>query len=324
MKNETLKITTGGMFVAIFAILLIINRQTGMMLEELIMYILPIPMVAYSAKWGWKTSIPVLIAMGLISIIFGDITTIFYAVTEALVGMVMGSRIHRKAEMTKTLLAVIGLSVICNLLNTVIFASLFGYNLTEEITEMHDMMIQAYQQAYSMSGTDATAIIQNLESLLTPEYLMRVIVISMIALGAIQGVLVYYISLMILNRLHFQLPKPKPLMEYYPPKWSGLLAFLCLGAYIVTYNKVTNENVSNILETAGMCGMLYLAVFGFMGILLLTRQYITKKKVVGVLIGILGYFIMPQIEMLIGLLYITTDWHAASMNNTTGKKGLRL
>lgn len=44
-NNETLKITTGAMIIAIFAMLLLLNRQTGAFFEEMFIYILPIPMV---------------------------------------------------------------------------------------------------------------------------------------------------------------------------------------------------------------------------------------------------------------------------------------
>ena len=55
MDSKTLKITTGAMIVAIFAILLLLNRQTAGFFEELFVYLLPIPMVAYSAKSGGKS-----------------------------------------------------------------------------------------------------------------------------------------------------------------------------------------------------------------------------------------------------------------------------
>ena len=41
MDSKTLKITTGAMIVAIFAILLLLNRQTAGFFEELFVYLLP-------------------------------------------------------------------------------------------------------------------------------------------------------------------------------------------------------------------------------------------------------------------------------------------
>ena len=58
MNQKTLKITYGAMIVALFGVLLLINRQTGGMFEGIMMFLLPIPMVAYAARYGWKTSIP--------------------------------------------------------------------------------------------------------------------------------------------------------------------------------------------------------------------------------------------------------------------------
>ncbi len=75
------------MFIAIFTMLLIINRQTGMMLEGVIMYILPIPLAAYCTYYSWKSGLPVMAAMIFMSVLFGDPLTIFYAITECLLGL---------------------------------------------------------------------------------------------------------------------------------------------------------------------------------------------------------------------------------------------
>ena len=59
------------MIVAIFGVLLLINRQTGGFLEGIFMFIFPIPMVAFSAKYGWKDSLPVFVCTVLLSFLFG-------------------------------------------------------------------------------------------------------------------------------------------------------------------------------------------------------------------------------------------------------------
>lgn len=47
-------------------------------------------MVAYAAMYGVKSGLPALAAMSLISFLFGSFTTVFYAVTQALIGLVFG------------------------------------------------------------------------------------------------------------------------------------------------------------------------------------------------------------------------------------------
>ncbi|MER2025600.1 MAG: hypothetical protein ABS879_08280, partial [Eubacteriales bacterium] len=70
-NNSTLKITTGAMIIAIFAMLLILNRQTGLFFEEFFVYLLPLPMAIYTALYDWKYGLMVFIGMTAFSFIFG-------------------------------------------------------------------------------------------------------------------------------------------------------------------------------------------------------------------------------------------------------------
>ena len=89
MKNfKTQEITFGAMIAAIFGMLLLLNRQTGGMLEEVFLFAFPIPMVAYSAKYGWKKSLPVFAVTVLIAILCGTFSGFFYAASESFIGMV--------------------------------------------------------------------------------------------------------------------------------------------------------------------------------------------------------------------------------------------
>ena len=68
MNQKTLKITYGAMIVALFGVLLLINRQTGGMFNGILMFLLPIPMVAYGARYGWRAG---LAAWGVVNLLEG-------------------------------------------------------------------------------------------------------------------------------------------------------------------------------------------------------------------------------------------------------------
>ena len=302
-KNATLQITTGAMFIAIFAIMLIINRYTGSMFEELILYIMPIPMVAYSAKFGWKSGVPVMVAMALISFFFGTLLTIFYAITEAFIGLVFGTCVYHKVEATKTLFTVMVLSVIANVTNTIVLASLFGYNIADEITEMQTMMDTA------LAGTGLMEV-AGVETMLSSTSLFRILVLSMICLGLVQGIIIYYLSLLILNRLHFQVEKPKSLYEFLPPTWTRWIAAALTLIYMMTYAYLQNdERLQGIIMTAGMCGYLYLTVFGVIGATILIRTYITPSKGMAAVIAMFGYVAFSQIMVVLGFFYLSRSYH---------------
>ena len=309
MKEATLKITTGAMFIAIFTILLIMNRYSGGFFEEFFLYILPIPMVAYSAKFGFKAGVPVVIAMTLMSVFFGTITTIFYAFTEACIGLAFGTCVKNKMDSGKTMGIVMLLSTIANVLNTIVLASLFGYNVAEEVSEMQSMFMEVLQNLRE-SGQLQEAQLAAYEQMFSLQSILRLYIIAMILLGIIQGFLIYELSLLILNRLHFQIAKPKPVYRYFPPRLLGGLAAVLVAVYIATYQTFAEEDVGVIIQTVGLCAFTFLVVFGFIAVMLASESYLKSGRIVALLMGILVYMILPYGEVLMGVLYLCTDLHA--------------
>ena len=302
-KNSyALKITTGAMILAIFAILLLINRQTGAFFEEFFIYLLPIPMVAYASRYGLKSSLPVFVGMLAFSFFFGTLTTFFYAGTAALLGMIFGTRIFHKRDLTQTMLIVMVLSTVFNVLSTIALASVFGYDLVREINEMQDMMTQVVSQ----TGADPQAYAPMLEG----GYIKQLIVISAVIFGMIQGYIIYVLSLLILKRLRFQVPKARPITLLYPPKWTGLAA---IALFLIGFRSFTgtaqNETVQRLLQCGWTIGYLYLIVFGVIALYLVIRKYLFKYTALAVILAILGTLIFPQLMMILGFVYITTSMH---------------
>ena len=59
MNTKTQELTYGAMIVAIFGVMLLINRQTGGFFSGILMFVYPIPMVAFAARYGLKDSVAV-------------------------------------------------------------------------------------------------------------------------------------------------------------------------------------------------------------------------------------------------------------------------
>ena len=292
---KTLKITTGAMIIAIFGLFLLFNRQTGGLLEDVFMYLLPVPMVAYSCIYGWKASIPVFIGMSFFAVLFGSFVTIFYAISGALLGMVFGTCLYHKRDMTKTLLLVMGLSAVLNLISTVALASVFGYDVNEELMLMQSQMTAAMEKA----GVSLP------EGLITIDYLRRLFVVSMASLGLVQGFIIYELSLLILKRLRFPVESPKAVSEYCPPAWTGFLAFFLMFTAGIPAAAGMGETVRNIWETAAICGYLYLVIFGLFGLNLLVKTYFRPNRILVVILDILSMLVLPQVLMILGLFYIS-------------------
>ena len=296
MKDrKSLTITTGAMVTAIFGVLMLLNRQSGTLFEEIFIFLYPIPMVAFSAMYGVKKGIPVCVSMSLISVLFGNFTSIFYAVTQAVIGLIFGGCLHNKVDMTKTLFVVMILSAVVNLLNTVVLGALFGIDLNQEVVQMQEMMNAVFEQ----SGTVVP------ENIMTLDTLKQIFIVSMILSGFLQGFVVYEISLLILRRLRFPVQKPKPVFEYKPPRWTGYAAFL---AFMLTSQSLLIPFENGILQNAvlaiGVFGYMYLICFGFIGILKMLKTKFPKLGKFSVVICILLLFTLPMVEGMVGFLYI--------------------
>ena len=308
MNQKTQELTTGAMFTAIFAVLLLLNRQTGGMFEGFILYLLPIPMVGYSSRFGLRSGLPVLAAMGLISIFVSTPTAIFYALTEAAIGLVMGSSVHAKKDPTKTLLLVMVLSALVNVVDTILLVTIFGYDLGAEITEMKTMCLDLLGK----SSADATAI-SAMQALFTDQFLLKMMVISLVLSGLIQGFIVFEVSLLILRRLKFQVPKPKSVYLYYPPMILGILsaaAFLGYSYGAGLKGKIPELYLS-ILQILGICGYLYLLILGALGFMLLWKAYLRKGQVLSFFIAMLLLLIFPMAVMILGIFYSAPEYHEA-------------
>lgn len=297
MNQKSLKLTTGAMVTAIFGVMMLLNRQTGNLFEEIFVFLYPIPMVAFAAMYGVKSGLPVLLAMSLLSFLYGNFTSIFYAMTQAAIGLVFGGCLYHKVDMTKTLFAVMALSAVVSVANTVVLGFLFGFDINQEVAEMQTMMNSVFEQA----GVAAVS-----EQILSTDYLKQLLVISMVLMGALQGFLVYEISLLILRRLRFPVQKPKSVYLYAPPRWSAYVALAAFAAY--TYKlalPADNPLMQNLILTAGILGYIYLICFGIVSISRMFRIRRGKVGVLGSLICILLTFMFPLVVAVAGFFYVT-------------------
>ncbi|MBQ8053109.1 MAG: DUF2232 domain-containing protein [Lachnospiraceae bacterium] len=289
------------MIVAIFGVLLLVNRQTGGMFEGFFMFIFPIPMVAFAAKYGWKDSLAVFVCTVLIAFLFGSFTGLFYAISMSFIGMVYGSCIHAKRDMNRTLILVMVLSAAAELLCTIALAAVAGFDLNADIMAMQEAMNEVFAQA----GVDIAA-----SGILTYDYLRRMYIITTGFVGALEGLIVYYLSYAILKKLRYPIRKPQPITSYYPSKISGVIALILVFVYAYSVAKpFPNEIAQNVLQSAGMCGVIYLIFFGFVALIMVCRVYLRLPGFLGMLLTLFLTMTISYIPMLAGYLYITGNLH---------------
>ena len=147
MNSRTQELTFGAMLIAVFGVILVLNRQTGGLFEELIFFILPIPMTIFSMKYDWKDSLSVFVCMAVLSFFLGTLYTAFYAVTEAFLGIILGLCLRTHKDLNRTQLLVMGLSAVFSVVGSVVLASVLGMDLDTELAEMQTMMNSVFAGA---------------------------------------------------------------------------------------------------------------------------------------------------------------------------------
>ena len=70
MHNDVRKLTEGAMIAAVMGVLLLIDRQLAGLLLGYFVFVLPLPMVLYSARYGLRDSLIVFAAILILSLMF--------------------------------------------------------------------------------------------------------------------------------------------------------------------------------------------------------------------------------------------------------------
>ncbi|MEG0076992.1 DUF2232 domain-containing protein [Anaerorhabdus sp.] len=296
MNNNVRKITDGAMMTALLGLLLVINRQLGGVVE-LFVWILPLPMVFFTAKYGWKDGLLPFSAMIFLTLIFGTPQSIFYFGVTATTGLIYGEGVKQKWTSRRLMLIAMTISVVSNLVTTVLFASFFGYDIAMEAQTMKQVINQTL-------GTSVAALPFDIDQMI------RIAVIfSVFLTGVLEGLLIHLFSRLLLARLGFQIPKPKPLSQISSPKWLGYVAIICWAGSEFLLKTPQDAKIQELMMILDIASNLYLMFFGYIGALVLGAAKFQKNISFYLIFAII--FLLPvaiPALSLFGFLYITTNW----------------
>jgi glucan phosphoethanolaminetransferase (alkaline phosphatase superfamily) len=82
--------------------------------------------------------------------------------------------------------------------------------------------------------------------------------------------------------------------------------------YIVTTVKpFSNHLAQDILQSAGMCGVIYLIFFGYIALLMMCRVYLRLPKALGMILSLLVTLSISYVPIVAGYAYISGGLHEA-------------
>ena len=293
MRNDVRKITEGAAMIALISVFLLIDRQFAGQLNVYFAWIIPLPIIIYTARHGFKAGWLPYISVVFISIMLATLPSMIFAALYGLVGLFYGLGVNRKYDNRTQFLFTSLFTTIIYFLSMVLFASFFGYDMGDEIK-----IVAEFLRAMEVEPIAGEANI------------IRLVIFLTIFFGAIlEAYLLHIFARILLKRVvRITIPPSKPLSKFKLPAYIGYI----LMAMLFAWPLVTQLKLTQLWQDAGYS----LFIFSMITIIahaLIFLAVIQKRYRIHTLIftAILSLLLIPTIAvfplMIIGLLDMVTD-----------------
>ncbi len=293
MRKDVRKITEGAAILAILGLYMIMDRQTAGFLNASLTWVVPLPLLVYTAKYGLKDAlIPYVAAFLLSFILSGNYVTIVMMVMYGTIGLVYGWGIWRKWDNRVLFTMTVFATGIIYFLSFILFAAFFGYDMNEELITMTNIM-------ENMSiATDALLI----------EYMRTALVIGLFVGAVLEAFIVHMLGRVLLSRMKILIPVATPLEKFYFPKWLGWVLLIVLFVHPLAQSYLTDNQTLQILFSTYVIAVIILTVDAFILIRVIQR----KTKIRSLIpLAVLSLLFISTISIYVfitlGLLDMTTD-----------------
>ena len=300
MNQNVRKITEGAMMVALIGVFMLIDRQFQGTFSSMFVFLLPLPMVYFGAKYGLRDSLMVLTAIIFVSFIFASPFALFFFVAEAIIGLVYGCGIYQNVESKRLLLRTMVLGGLTELLAVVINVAIFGVSFDQLVLELRqtfDMMQQSLGLTVN-TNVDINVLLRN------------VFFVSTLMIGVLEAIVTHISSRLLLKRLRMKVPESTPLYLYFAPKWIGYVALVGMFGYLyVGSGYIKTEPALTIISALGTFAYFYLTAMGVVGLLVMIGLMAKESRKILTFVVFILAIVLSFPVAIYGFLYITTNMH---------------
>lgn len=311
--NNTKKLTTGAMLLAIVGALMLIDRQLSFLFEELIVMLAPTIIIIYSSMYDIKDGLILSVSLLIIGFLLGSIYTYLYLPISVIVGVGYSICIKKNFDKTKLMLVSMGLFIIGEVLVTFIVTPIVSISISEQLVEIKTL----YEQMLSNIGTSLDIFNQvgiNFDSLL-----LILFVVSTILMGIAEGFIIHILSLFLLKRFKIkEFDKGNIISINLNPIVAYICFIACAGMFFV--NSINNETIKLALLTISFLGAIVLIYYGYVFFICYIKLR-TRKNTAG-LIVILGIIVFMPISIII-LIITGFLYGSGPLKRTLEKYGLK-
>lgn len=197
---KTSSITKGAMCVAIYGLLLLLNQQTGLMIEASLSWVFIMPILLYSASQGVRAGLVTVISMGLLSFLFGSFTTWFYSWSALLIGYLYGVGVHQQFRHRTNFFLCFFFSTATYIAMVYLWAALFGLDLHADFDAIASWISFIDFQAFCA--------------------------LFVLFMGFLQALCVHLLAILLCNRLHIPIRDIGSLKQIHGNSTFGMISII--------------------------------------------------------------------------------------------------
>lgn len=297
--NNTKKLTTGAMLLAIVGALMLIDRQLSFMFETIIIMFMPVIIIMYASMYELKDGVILAVCLLFLTFILGNPEYAFINVPIAVVvGLGYSYGVKKNFNKRKLMIIAMILFIIGEVIVTFIVTPLLGISIKEQLELMNKTYADVLpKMGYSMSALDQFGV--NLSNLLLVIY-----VLSTLLVGVMEGFIIHVISLFLLNRFKIKEVEAGSIISI---NLSPTTAYMCMALFasMGLIRVIDNETVKLLIISVSMIGALILSYYGYLFCTVLIRMKF-GKGIYNLLLIIVTIFLLPTsllILIFIGFLY---------------------
>lgn len=299
--NKTKKLTQGAMMLAILGALILIDRMTAYWFTEIVVLIAPIIIIMYSCMQTFKDGLLLSVGVIIISFLLGNfqMTYLIYVPVGVITGLVYSYGIIKGFDKTTLVFIAIITYAAGEVVASYVIYPLFGFPVAQMIEELKLAMNEVssisginYSDLFSLAGANFDKII------------VFIYLVSVILLGAMEGVLIHILSIFLLKRFKIKDLGRLNLWEIKPNKVLSYISFISMfGIFFV--NKISNDYLHYALMLIMIIGFIILVYYGYL-FLCLYGAIVLRKNIAAFFILISLFIPVLFLSLIVmGFLYGT-------------------
>ena len=295
MNKKVRAITEGAFMSALVGLLIVLDGQSGLLIDGLLFWIIPIPVIIYSIRHSLSAGLMVSTATTIMAFILTIPHIALLIGFSNIIGLAYAFSVKKEYPQAIVFSLTFGATAIYYILSMVIFAGFFGYDALAEISEITKMVTSI---VHGLINEDVNVV--KILYLYNPFFKMLTMfpLFLPLTIALLQTFITVMVSKIILTRLKLMEFAPVSIFKFKLNSWIGYpLMLFVIVTIIIEFS--TNFHFDSVIMLVQFIGQL---LFIYIGILCSLTIVIVKRVPLFSIVVALLTLSFPYVTMVIGML----------------------